>query len=664
MLKLSVRSPRDAARAAVSRAILFRGVAATTLALALALLASARSMAEGVGPPQRTPEELHAALKAHNPDYRNKAKFEYRDGRIVSVHITDGSIRSLEPLRGMKLAALECWYSRMADLSPLEGMPLAQLSCKSNQIASLAPLKGAPLWFLDCSRNRIANLSPLEGMPLRQLSCENNQIANLAPLKGAPLKELTCEDNQIASLAALEGAPMSRLVCSRNRITDLSPLKGMPLSFLDCSENPIADLGPLQGLPLRILNCAKTQAANLAPLAGLRLEDLDVTGLPIRDLSILRAMPLRTLALSLDKVQAGIPSFRDHPTLEWIKLGSSARVPVATFWMVWDVQTGRRPRPTIAELAKLDEPWRKKLDEAFADKKISFDFVETPLVDVLCFISSLVDVTFVLDSRAVKAEPKTVTLRVIDLPLREAMARVLKQVGMAQAVFDEAVLITTPEAAKLPPGPPEDIRQRELPPGAEFVAAFLPLAALISFDFVETPLEDVIMFLSSLVDTPIVPDAAWLKGNRKAVTLRVSDMRMGTALRWVCRGVGAAYVWRDGVVFVASPARIREALREDLALYAPQPPPKEFEAAMARPISFDFIETPLEDVVLWLGETAGLPLVLDRGAVKQRPPTLTLRVMGTRCDRALRWIGRQTGTVPVWRGGKILFTTPERAKRP
>jgi tetratricopeptide (TPR) repeat protein len=89
-------------------------------------------------------------------------------------------------------------------------------------------------------------------------------------------------------------------------------------------------------------------------------------------------------------------------------------------------------------------PWEAKIREAM-NKKISFDFVETPLQDVVTFISSLVDVTIVLDTEAVKEEPKTVTLRVNDMRLESAINWVLKLVGLKYTLKDEAVFVSKPD---------------------------------------------------------------------------------------------------------------------------------------------------------------------------------------------------------------------------
>lgn len=91
------------------------------------------------------------------------------------------------------------------------------------------------------------------------------------------------------------------------------------------------------------------------------------------------------------------------------------------------------------------EPWEKAIREKLASQKISFDFVETPLPDVLSFLSSLTDVTIVLDQEALKDDMPAVTLRVNDMSLERAMNWVCKLVGLKYALRNEAVFVSHPK---------------------------------------------------------------------------------------------------------------------------------------------------------------------------------------------------------------------------
>ncbi|HUT35520.1 MAG TPA: hypothetical protein VNE39_18675 [Planctomycetota bacterium] len=74
----------------------------------------------------------------------------------------------------------------------------------------------------------------------------------------------------------------------------------------------------------------------------------------------------------------------------------------------------------------------------------------------------------------------------------------------------------------------------------------------VTFDFVETPLADVMNFMQALLGVNLIVDPGL--DRRAAVTLRVNEMPVGQALQWIARMVGARADVRDGAV-VIEPAR-------------------------------------------------------------------------------------------------------------
>jgi len=91
-----------------------------------------------------------------------------------------------------------------------------------------------------------------------------------------------------------------------------------------------------------------------------------------------------------------------------------------------------------------EQEWERRIKESL-NKKVTFDFVETPLPDVVNFLSSLVDVTIVLDTPAVKDAPN-VTLRVNEMRLQSALNWILKLVALKYTLKDEAIFISKAEA--------------------------------------------------------------------------------------------------------------------------------------------------------------------------------------------------------------------------
>jgi Leucine-rich repeat (LRR) protein/tRNA A-37 threonylcarbamoyl transferase component Bud32 len=233
--------------------------------------------------------------KSRLPDGQFQVLYWEPVGNGEGVH----RLADLSPLKGSKLVALDCSYSRVADLSPLEGMPLYDLVCVSNKVSDLRPLKGMPLVVLNCRDTPIADLSPIKDLPLDHLFADFTKISNLSPLKGMKLLSLTFGGTAVADLGPLKGMKLTGLNCQRTKVANLRPLEGMPLTLLDCASTKVSDLSPLNGMPLKILNCRETQVSDLSPLKGLPLEYLNCDFKPERDAEILRS--IKTLTTINDK---------------------------------------------------------------------------------------------------------------------------------------------------------------------------------------------------------------------------------------------------------------------------------------------------------------------------------------------------------------------------
>jgi tetratricopeptide (TPR) repeat protein len=172
---------------------------------------------------------------------------------------------------------------------------------------------------------------------------------------------------------------------------------------------------------------------------------------------ILREDPTNGAAQTL--LDAAVTAARERDLNKAIK---SRRVETERHWQqtrAWSVpqyELVYMPREKFEEVrnrsvaaafgGEVKEPaeWENRIKEAMG-KKISFDFVETPLQDVISFISSLVDVTIVLDQAAVRDEAPSVTLKVTDMRLESALNWVLKLVGLKYTLKDEAIFISKPD---------------------------------------------------------------------------------------------------------------------------------------------------------------------------------------------------------------------------
>ena len=80
----------------------------------------------------------------------------------------------------------------------------------------------------------------------------------------------------------------------------------------------------------------------------------------------------------------------------------------------------------------------------------------------------------------------------------------------------------------------------------------------VSFDFLDTPLADVIAFLQNLTGVNMVLDPGAVEGDDTPITLKVEDMRLAAALDWILRLVDLKYALRDEALFVSSPDRLED----------------------------------------------------------------------------------------------------------
>ena len=75
----------------------------------------------------------------------------------------------------------------------------------------------------------------------------------------------------------------------------------------------------------------------------------------------------------------------------------------------------------------------------------------------------------------------------------------------------------------------------------------------ISFDFVETPIGDVIAFIQTLINVNVVVDPDI--DRKTPVTLKVNNMTVGNALQWILKLVGAQMEIKDNALYISAGAK-------------------------------------------------------------------------------------------------------------
>jgi len=681
----------------------------------------------------RTPGELHASLRATNPDYTGNGEFELRDGQFLSVFLAGCGIR---------------------DLSPLSGLALQRLDCSNNPITNLAPLAGMPLERLDCAHTQVTDVSPLKGMPLKELSLSGLAIADPSVLLELPLRKLVFSPSKVRGDFSRLRAHKTLTIIGEDKLENAKTPAEVFWIELGARSGEPRLVGTLEGHEKMVCSVALSadgkQIASSSQDNTIRLWD-GTTGQCLHILAA-RFLPNRALAFTPDGKRLvsvsydgtfavwDVASGQRLKTIDTKKRGlrsviispNGGRVLTAGSYgtiKLWDAATLRclktfeRRRGELKSVAF--SPDGSRITAAGKELTLWDAATGQCLKTLTGHRKTLTGVAFSPDGKRIVAGGYAIHAWDVASG-RLTMARPVKEGktlcvafspdGKSFASGGKGGLLVIRDPATGEPrwtlpghrgwvidvafsangnrivsgggegtvrvwavGPPDPMEQRRIEASwGKYLAALMrdqfqqapgeqlagKMVKRVYFDLIETPFVDVVRFVAQLVPVNIVVDPQPIKPEHALVTLRLNGVRWNTALRWVCRSAGMTYIWRDGAVFVTRPERVRAALRQDQALARfQQPPTKQLAATMAKKISFDFVEIPLEDVTAFLSKLAAVEIVVEPEAAKDQAPTVTLRVFDMRLDRAVRWVCRVVGMVYVWRDGKIVMTTPALARK-
>ncbi|MCY3023411.1 MAG: hypothetical protein NTW87_30900 [Planctomycetota bacterium] len=87
----------------------------------------------------------------------------------------------------------------------------------------------------------------------------------------------------------------------------------------------------------------------------------------------------------------------------------------------------------------------------------------------------------------------------------------------------------------------------------------------VTFEFVDTPLDEAISFLRQLANVTMIVDPKVLAGGAPTINLRVTDMGLDLALEWILKLADLEYALRDNAIFISKPANLTESV--ELRIY-------------------------------------------------------------------------------------------------
>lgn len=247
------------------------------------------------------------------------------------------------------------------------------------------------------------------------------------------------------------------------------------------------------------------------------------------------------------------------------------------------------------------------------DRRVSFEFAETPVPEALAFLQSLVKVNVIIDPKALKSATEPITLKAQNLTVRDTFKEIARQSKLEMVWKDQALLFRLPEkpapAAPAPAPLPElDAAQREALKGA--------LGQLGAEEFAD----------------------------REAGLEAIKKLGAGTLphLREAHKA--------------SLDAEVRARLENLIEELDPQAENGKMPAAvrrkLQRKVSFEFVDTPLEEAGAFVSSLTQVGVVVDR-ELKQVP--ISLRVADMSLDLALEWICKLADAKLTYTNGSLVI---------
>jgi len=299
-------------------------------------------------------------------------------------------------------------------------------------------------------------------------------------------------------------------------------------------------------------------------------------------------------------------------------------------------------------------PAREAIDKALK-QRVTQLFIEEELSDVAEQLGRMCGVSIVLDRRALEdvgvSTDMPVTEDIKNLPLRDALVRILRMLDLTYVVEDEHVLVTTPEESEM-----------RLP------IRLYPIGDLVEKQGGANEPDDE-EYLADLITSIIRPttwdhvggpgNLAWMRigevpifGIAQTEEVHAEVLGLLTALRRISQET-AAGKW-EPVYFPYEPTPEETAFQKLL------------EQQLARKIPLDFRNTTLIAAIEQSSDTTGIRMEFDKRALDDvgvgTDAPVSLQVRDVPFEEALDRVLKQHNLTWFPCSGLILVTTPEEAE--
>ncbi|MHC5038572.1 MAG: tetratricopeptide repeat protein [Planctomycetota bacterium] len=304
------------------------------------------------------------------------------------------------------------------------------------------------------------------------------------------------------------------------------------------------------------------------------------------------------------------------------------------------------------------DPDRKRILATLQDEKISLDFRDASLADVVAFIRAARNVNIVVDPQVLhhfEDEGRKVNIQVNDLNLKEGLNLLMQLLGLDWTIHKKVIFISTLEKIA-------ELRQTNR------IQAKMDVP--VSLDFMDTPFPQVLSFLHMVSQINFVLDPHLdRREDELFVQVRVTDIPLREALNLVLGLKELKWAVLHRTVFIAE----EEALAAYRSLKWPSPAdrlsPRErgiWKTLKNKIVSINFPNTSLKDALAFLTSVSGVNLVVDPGvlkALKKDDRSLSFNLKDMPIESALRLICMSLGlTYRVEKG--FVAIVSRRGKSP
>lgn len=175
----------------------------------------------------------------------------------------------------------------------------------------------------------------------------------------------------------------------------------------------------------------------------------------------------------------------------------------------------------------------------------------------------------------------------------------------------------------------------------------------VTLNFSDTPMPDVVRFLTDITGLYFVLDSGAKVGN-KGISIKQRDVSLINALKLALSvNKDCAYKVEHGLVIVTTKKRLKlfQVAKAPKASTAEQT--KKWAALEKKTLTLTFAETPLSDVLRFLKDISGESMKLKSAKLGKSKVTLYAKKMSL--IDAVTYIAQANGMELVWSGNSLMF---------